>query len=186
MTETDNPKVKDHIAVPEQNNRSQLLRMLSEMDDDERDFISHFVSREIKPVVVVGEYDPLTKKYVFSSSLHQNNALSTAVSTTSAATTDFVITAGQTWAIYAAGRINATRATTSDACYSIDAGTTLYPLPGTSILYGGGATAMSNGLYFATPYQFTGSSTNVLIRLRDTAFQAGDTIKAIIYYRRVA
>lgn len=180
MTETDNPQVKEHLGDPKKS--GQCLKRIEELDDNTREFQPMFESREIKPVVLMGRYNLLKKTYELNE--FDLTTLSASSITAGAATQDHVITAGQTWAIYGFTAKDDTRASTALCCISYDGGTTVYKAPlsyqDVATTQGYGAAAM-----FPKPFIMVGSSTNVLVRIFYGSYQAGDTVKSLVFYRRL-
>lgn len=111
MTETDNPEVKKHLELKD----GQLLKRLEEIDDNKRDFQKMFESREIKPVVVVGEYNNNTGRYV----LQGKPLASSSFTTATAASLTLTCATGHRYYVYYAAAKNATQTTATGVTASI-------------------------------------------------------------------
>ena len=180
MTETDNPKVKEHLGLKD----GQLLKRIEELDDNERDFQKMFESREIKPVIMLGEFNPISKKYELGGIKYRTTSYS--LDATSAAAHTFTVTAGQTWEIYGISGFNANRASAWSFNFSLDAGTTVYSLPGIAYPANGGTAAVGSSIMLSEPLTLIGSSTNTVIIATAITFQAADVMRVCLLYLRVA
>lgn len=181
MTETDNPKVKEHLTLKD----SQILKRIEELDDNEREFQKMFESREIKPVIIMGGYDPNSKKY----QLGRTQRMSGSYSTTSAAASTLTVPVGSTYRVVYAASTNGTRnfgvqlsgvigGQTMTIIFDTGAAavtsTKTYAVIGAS---GPGFAATLGGV--ATPIVITNGDS---LTMTDTAFVASDTKKHIWIY----
>lgn len=107
MTETDNPIVKEHLKLKD----DQIIKRIEEIDDNERPFQKMFESRELKPVIIIGRYDKGSKKYVIGSWLDSMTS-KVAFNTASVASLTLTCAAGHRYRVINAGAQNATQAST--------------------------------------------------------------------------
>lgn len=108
MTETDDPKVKAHIACKHE----QRLKRLSELTINEKELNNFFESRELKPALAAGWYNPVTKKYNLGPSWSESMMKPIIEwSTASAQTSVLTCAAGYRYKVIFFGFQNETRAT---------------------------------------------------------------------------
>lgn len=142
-------------------------------------FKKWFSSHVIQPTVALARYNPITGKYELGP--EDRNADTLVTSVVSAATTDFVITDGQTWEIVLLGAQNNTRASGIELLYYD--GTNSFPLPNHTTV-GSTAVAATPRTFETRSFKITGNGT-VAIRVVITTFVAADAIRCIFMYRRV-
>lgn len=189
MTETDNPKVKEHLGLKD----GQLLKRIEEIDDNERDFQKMFESREVKPVISLGYYNPKTKKYV----LGPNSGASVMTpsiqtSTTSAATSVLTCAAGYTYKVIACGYSNSTRATNAKLELTVSGGSAKIITHGTTAALAthiwhliGGENPRSNAVGWNVQLsEPVWLSAGDALTITDLTFQAADSMYYFYLYER--
>lgn len=105
MTETDDPKVKEWLK----GKLEQRMKRLSEIETNEKDINNFFESREIKPIIDLGYYNPNTDKYVLGD-WRRTMTPNSSWTTTSAAALTLTCPAGHRYRVYYAGARNASAA----------------------------------------------------------------------------
>lgn len=138
-----------------------------------------FRSAIIQPIIVMGRYNPVTDLYELG--VEDRNPHTMVFSTVSGATTDFVITNGETWEVYIFTGMNQTRASVCQCLYYD--GTNTFPLMGVD-MGGSAGTIMATGSQLAGPIRITGNGT-IALRINLLTYVALDTVRCLVAYRRV-
>lgn len=185
MTETDNPKVKEHLSLKD----DQILKRITEIDDNERDFQKMFESRELKPVILLARYNPSTRKYQLG-----DGEVITDTDTTSAGAATFTVPAEKRWKVWCIYARNSTTATYYTLSFNptgagdtvtVDCGTALDAFAiGVGCNFMGAVNAPNFGTSYLTlpaglifpPGVFT---------ITDVGFQVADIVERGIIYEEV-